>query len=125
MVIISGMIKNKNKNKNMNNLIAFESFFKKRIQKWSENEVQELESRGFIINNDIYTYIPEIASNDIKKISIDKKDNNFFIDLKTQQVENDIFQRIISFDDALFFIDSHLPDEDVNFRRNTKEINKL
>lgn len=109
----------------MNNLIAFESFFKKRIQKWSENEVQELESRGFIINNDIYTYIPEIASNDIKKISIDKKDNNFFIDLKTQQVENDIFQRIISFDDALFFIDSHLPDEDVNFRRNTKEINKL
>lgn len=125
MVIIYGVIKN---NKiNMKNIKTFEGFFSKSKKQniWSELEIDELESRGFELQNNIYSYIPDILVKNLRKITIEKSYDIYNVYLKSYDSESDTTEEFYLFDDVLQFIDNYIPKEEQNFRNNLKKINEI
>jgi hypothetical protein len=113
----------------MKNLKTFEGFFSNKKQKsevdWSELEIDELESRGFELQNNIYSYIPDISVKYLRKITIEKIHDSYGVHLKMSQIESDTTEKFYLFDEVLQFIDNYIPKEEQNFRNNLKKINEI
>lgn len=125
MDIIYGVIKNKNIN--MKNIKTFEGFFSKSKKQniWSDLEIDELESRGFELQNNIYSYIPDILVKNLRKITIEKSYDIYNVYLKSYDSESDTTEEFYLFDEVLQFIDNYIPKEEQNFRNNLKKINEI
>lgn len=113
----------------MKKIQTFEGFFSNKKQKsediWSELEIEELESRGFELQNNIYSYIPDISVKYLRKITIEKLHYIYNVYLKSSQTESDMTEKFFLFDDVLQFIDNYIPKEEQNFRNNLKKINEI
>lgn len=111
----------------MKNIKTFEGFFSKSKKQniWSDLEIDELESRGFELQNNIYSYIPDILVKNLRKITIEKSYDIYNVYLKSYDSESDTTEEFYLFDDVLQFIDNYIPKEEQNFRNNLKKINEI
>lgn len=116
----------------MKHLKTFEGLFsKKKFDEitWNEEEREELESRGFELQNDTYSYIPDITVKHIRKIVIEKIYGTlevfFNVYLKSSHVEDDVTKTFGIFSSVLRFIDDYIPKDEINFRKNSKKLNEL
>lgn len=111
----------------MKNIKTFEGFFSKSKKQniWSDIEIDELESRGFELQNNIYSYIPDIKVKYLRKITIEKTAHFYEVYIKSSNTESDMTEKIFLFDELLHFIDRYIPKEEQNFRNNLKKINEI